>query len=756
MPNLTIGELKRVNSYQNGGSESGTDVDYIAQAIGENASPVQRNIVQKFFGQAVDARDYGVMCDGTEVFDGATTATSYTITSATGKYTYSSADMGYKCYVISMGNDVVIANGTIVGGADNTIQLSNPALYTGTNLRIVIVRTDDTLALNNLITDVSDAGGGLIMIPRGVLTATQIIVKRKVFLCGDGQFSTKLFQMENSNKDFIVSENYNALTGTGLNYGPTAIFNGYQSDARVPSTYGLLKMTIDGSWTLQGAANNGICFYGNAQYIDEVEVMAVAGDAIRTEASSAYAYNSRDIYAQEEGYFGRIFLRDFGVTGWRFRGPHDSEIDTVTIYDSESRSTGWAFIMESSANYIGAGAIKVIHAYPGTGNISIGGACKIGTIYNDLGQLRFTGSNTCVDKVFCLGAGYNGATPCIDFQTGIANVTISNVVFNWYWGTIAANSIGVNIPSGAENISILNFVGSKFPAGASGLTVYKNRGNFNRIIGNVSGCTGTNAIGADLGGSYCAYDLITYNCTNHIRWENSGSNFHNYLNLRAYRSGTEVVIDPSSKAFGIADTVLFDGTEQRFINAPAGSATYPGLTLGGDITSGWYRPGAGRWRYNSAGTDIAELNASGLLNLVSTKRVVNDFTVSTTTLATATGLSVNLEINKTYRFRAVIYFTADAVGGHKYAIAGTAGVAAVTYQVTTVCNATGLNVITSRQTALGGAGVGQAGCVAGCTTIEGTITTNAAGTLTAQFAQNATGGTSSALRGSTLQVDEVS
>lgn len=171
MPNLTIGELKRVNSYQNGGSESGTDVDYIAQAIGENASPVQRNIVQKFFGQAVDARDYGVMCDGTEVFDGATIATSYTITSATGKYTYSSADMGYKCYVISMGNDVVIANGTIVGGADNTIQLSNPALYTGTNLRIVIVRTDDTLALNNLITDVSDAGGGLIMIPRGVLTA---------------------------------------------------------------------------------------------------------------------------------------------------------------------------------------------------------------------------------------------------------------------------------------------------------------------------------------------------------------------------------------------------------------------------------------------------------------------------------------------------------------------------------------------------------------------------------------------------------
>jgi len=760
--NLTIGGLRRFGSYQTGGGggESGDDINYIPVDMGAASTPVQRSIIEKFFGQPIDCRDYGVKCDGTEVFDVSTTAGSPTITSVGNAYTYAPEDMGATCHVISPFNDVTMITGTIIGGSGNTLTLSSDALYSGSNMRMVIIRTDDSLALNNLITDVSAAGGGCIMIPRGVLTARRIVIKRKVFLCGDGQFSTKLFQMQNSNQDFIISENYHALTGTGLNYGPNGTYNGIVSDSLVPSTFGLFKMTIDGNWVLQGAPNNGVCFYGNAQYMDEIEMTNIAGTALKTEASFGYAYNSRDIYAQEEGYFGRIFLRNYSVDGWDFKGPHDSEIDTVTIYDSEQRSTGWAFIMRSSAQYIGTAAIKVIHAYPGTGNVSIGGSSKVGTIYNDLGKLRFNGSNTNVDKVFCLGAGYAGATPCIEFVTGISNVTISSVVFSWYWGTVNAGSIGIDIPSGAENISILNFVGSKQPISSANAIVYRNRGSFNRFVGSVSGVTGTGAIGADLGGRHCHYDIISLICTNHVKWEPSGNghttgNGHNFLHLRAYRSGAENIIESTSKAFGAYDSVNIDGFDAgSFIGAPKGSTTYPALILGGDTASGWSTPAAGRWLYSVSGTSVAELNASGMSDIFGSKRVAANVNSTSTTLANIAGLVVSLEAGKTYKFRAWLPYNADATGGHKYAIGGTTTATSILYQIKSMSDASGLAVISARKTAIGGA-EGQAGATAGETVIEGTITVANAGTLTVQFAQNAAGGTSTILAGATLDVKQV-
>lgn len=71
-------------------------------------------------------------------------------------------------------------------------------------------------------------------------------------------------------------------------------------------------------------------------------------------------------------------------------------------------------------------------------------------------------------------------------------------------------------------------------------------------------------------------------------------------------------------------------------------------------------------------------------------------------------------------------------------------------------NATNAFTITSRQTALGGVGVGQTGTVAGICKIKGTITVNAAGTLTVQFAQNvANGVASSVLVGSRFELERI-
>ena len=149
---------------------------------------------------------------------------------------------------------------------------------------------------------------------------------------------------------------------------------------------------------------------------------------------------------------------------------------------------------------------------------------------------------------------------------------------------------------------------------------------------------------------------------------------------------------------------------------------------------------------------------NGVSKILGDSRVSTQFdAAATTTLANITGLTATLEASKNYYFTARLYFSADATGGHKYAIAGTSTATAIRYQVTSVCNAgtgAGTSVITAQQTALAGSS-GQAGCTAGYTEINGTMTVNAAGTLTVQFAQNAASGTSSVLVGSIFTVREV-
>jgi hypothetical protein len=135
------------------------------------------------------------------------------------------------------------------------------------------------------------------------------------------------------------------------------------------------------------------------------------------------------------------------------------------------------------------------------------------------------------------------------------------------------------------------------------------------------------------------------------------------------------------------------------------------------------------------------------------KRVATQFDSVTTTLANITGLSVTVTAGRTYTFDATLFVDASLVGGSKYAIGGTATATSIVYQINLVDNTSNSNTITSRQTALAGAS-GQAGTTTGYANIHGTITVNAGGTLTVQFAQNVANGTSSVLVGSDFIVKD--
>lgn len=130
---------------------------------------------------------------------------------------------------------------------------------------------------------------------------------------------------------------------------------------------------------------------------------------------------------------------------------------------------------------------------------------------------------------------------------------------------------------------------------------------------------------------------------------------------------------------------------------------------------------------------------------------------TTTTLANITGLSVNVDAGKSYKISAEIPFDAAVAGGSKFAIAGTTTATSITYQINEFCDAgtgVGTLTITSRLTALAGFGA-NTGCTSGWVSINGLIVVNAAGTLTAQFAQNVGSGTSSVLVNATLVVTPI-
>jgi hypothetical protein len=137
------------------------------------------------------------------------------------------------------------------------------------------------------------------------------------------------------------------------------------------------------------------------------------------------------------------------------------------------------------------------------------------------------------------------------------------------------------------------------------------------------------------------------------------------------------------------------------------------------------------------------------------KALAAQFDKTNTTLANITGLTFDLKAGKKYKFRFKCDTTLSSAGGEKYAISGTATATAINYTIVSTTTAAGLPIIT-QATALDTAGSngGYGAGVNSVIVVEGSITVNAAGTITVQFAQAAASGTSSIRAGATFEVIE--
>lgn len=174
------------------------------------------------------------------------------------------------------------------------------------------------------------------------------------------------------------------------------------------------------------------------------------------------------------------------------------------------------------------------------------------------------------------------------------------------------------------------------------------------------------------------------------------------------------------------------------INRPSGPNFVPAGVAGilgiGDYTGS----------YNHASN---QYTANGYYQWAGQARVTGDVSNSTTTLADATGLSINVKAGRTYSFEFDLSITAAAAGGIKVAISGTATATNIVYDGWILDGSAGGVVGNTQATALNT--VVATSTITGTTAhviVRGTITVNAAGTLKLQFAQNTSNATATVVK----------
>lgn len=220
-------------------------------------------------------------------------------------------------------------------------------------------------------------------------------------------------------------------------------------------------------------------------------------------------------------------------------------------------------------------------------------------------------------------------------------------------------------------------------------------------------------------------DFYFYNGANRVRFTAAGM-------LRVLDSATIGSLTATVGTSGAKNLVFVNGT------APSSSPA--------DQTALWAQDTvAGQSNLYARNENGKSEQLTGLRDSVSSQF---DATADTVT-DNITGLSINVEASKEYAFRAVLFTTSNVAAGVKVAMSGTATATLARYEVFI----TDAGVTTQGRAAALDADVGVTAVTAALVKIEGVIVVNAAGTLTVQFAQNASNAAaSSVLTGSYFEV----
>ena len=492
------------------------------------------------FADVYNAADYGVVCDGTQLTDVNIANGGTLLTSASVPFTAANVgatiDVEDTNLTVLLHTTIASLNTTVTptganlatpwtGGFDLTSRTGRATFYKTVN--------NITGVLNAL--SVNDALGhntkGFKLKFRGVCVTGAITQPRLSMLaCSDGPQSCTLYLVNRANASLVTSENFAALTGTGLNYGPTGTFNGRTSDTRVPTHMGLEDIHLDCN-RLGQTAGNCADYYSAAMLIKGTVLMDEAyQDCFNSEMSDASAWSLTDWKSYEEGLVETLKTRNCGRYGWRDRGNKDMAIGT--FIDAESKSTG--FRSEISAGYY-AGTIdsaNLMHGYAEADHTALyfGAPANISLAYADYANMEINTTAFSVQHINTTACGFGGVT-CIKVDNGTTNVSISGADIEFYPGV--SNVIGLDIEGQIGMYA--NIIASGIGPGTNA-TGIKIGNSFNTFTGlQIHNMTSAGDTCIYLGGGLNVISGVMFSCYNFI--DPTGDGGQNFVDLAMYKGG---------------------------------------------------------------------------------------------------------------------------------------------------------------------------------------------------------------------------
>lgn len=401
-------------------------------------------------------------------------------------------------------------------------------------------------------------GGDVVNIGPGSYTLTQVTLKTGVRLLGRGSSATRLFQQAASNKHFIITEGFAALTGTNM----------WLTTEAVPYGFGLDAMVIDGNRANQ-LAGHGVAIYGKGYTIGfDLKIVEAKEVGFYSEAG----YKGGQVIEQDmpEGHIGKIQVYKSGKEGFVFRGPHDQPIHDVSVSQAGQDGTYDGVRIEGKLNVFNGLTYVTgsIHAYACTGRGI--------TINTGLHANQLIGESNVQDGVVLEAAGetvgHIGAFTCdIGLLEAYKNDTGGSSTF---WNA--------RVSGGSNNVALARLTVSA--AAAGGLYV---PGALNTIKGYVTaagaiahgiavrngasrnfldmGITNFSTAG-DIGlqtdaSSHSNIKVFMFNCD--TAWKNNGVSTSNIYNISASSSVTPFT---QAGSFGATDnfTVALDAAYSHY------------------------------------------------------------------------------------------------------------------------------------------------------------------------------------------------
>jgi hypothetical protein len=470
-------------------------------------------LIADHFADTYYAADWGVKSDGVQLYDINISNNSAVLSSAS--YSFTAADQG-KSIVVSSYDSAQALTTTISSVASGNATLATN--WTGTSIsnrtgRATFYTTDNTTTLAKALSDIvarhADANGRnkvgfRLVIPSGVCVTGPFTIPRLCIVQGQGGIpGTCLFLKSGSNADFITSENFATLTGTGLNYGNGVATN---TSLSVPSWFGLEDIRIDAN-RAGNTSGNGVSFYGNASIFRRVYIEEAKSIGVYSEASGDFAWSAHDWLGTEEGIVDELVVRSCG-NGILWRGPHDTTMNLVRAFLNQGYNFKNELASTTTANgaaiYNGGVHIVYMHTYTsdgGSGQI-INAPTSFGESETDYDNMQVGVSNFKISKLYQNAAGRLGndalnVANLVGFtQIGEHNLTFLDATS----GGLASK--GVNLVSGSGPTVIGSTAGTSIQP-AAGTTGYYIRGNFTRMPNIAAGnYSSTGSVATDLGGNY--------------------------------------------------------------------------------------------------------------------------------------------------------------------------------------------------------------------------------------------------------------